>query len=56
VRLLIEKVIVSHDDLEVRFRPNGVDVLVLELQLTSTSDQPRRDVVVHREKMATCSM
>jgi site-specific DNA recombinase len=32
VRLLIEKVIVSPDDLEVRFRPNGIEVLVLELQ------------------------
>ena len=32
VRLLIDKVIVSPDDLEVRFRPNGIEVLVLELQ------------------------
>ena len=32
VRLLIEKVIVSPDDLEVRFRPNGIEVLALELQ------------------------
>ena len=32
VRLLIEKVIVSPDDLEVRFRPNGIQVLALELQ------------------------
>jgi site-specific DNA recombinase len=32
VRLLCEKVIVSPDDLEVRFRPNGVEVLALELQ------------------------
>jgi site-specific DNA recombinase len=32
VRLLIERVIVSPDDLEVRFRPNGIQVLALELQ------------------------
>ena len=32
VRLLIKKVIVSPDDLEVRFRPNGIEVLGLELQ------------------------
>ena len=32
VRLLIEKVIVSPDDLEVRFRPNGIEALALELQ------------------------
>ena len=30
VRLLIEKVIVSPDDLEVRFRSNGIEVLALE--------------------------
>ena len=32
MRLLIEKVIVSPNDLEVRFRPNGIEVLALELQ------------------------
>jgi len=32
VRLLIEKVIVSPNNLEVRFRPNGIEVLALELQ------------------------
>jgi len=32
VRLLIEKVIVSPNELEVRFRPNGIEVLALELQ------------------------
>jgi site-specific DNA recombinase len=32
VRLLIEKFIVSPNGLEVRFRPNGIDVLALELQ------------------------
>jgi len=32
VRLLIEKVIVSPNDLEVRFRPNGIEVLALEMQ------------------------
>jgi site-specific DNA recombinase len=32
VRLLIEKVIVSPNGMEVRFRPNGIEVLALELQ------------------------
>jgi site-specific DNA recombinase len=32
VRLLIEEVIVSPNDLEVRFRPNRIEVLALELQ------------------------
>ncbi|WP_031597343.1 recombinase family protein [Ferrovum myxofaciens] len=32
VRLLVEKVIVSHNDLEVRLRANGIERLVLELQ------------------------
>jgi site-specific DNA recombinase len=32
VRLMIDKVIVSHNDLEVRFRPNGIEMLALELQ------------------------
>lgn len=32
VRLLFEKVIVSANDLEVRFRPNGIEVLALQLQ------------------------
>ncbi len=32
MRLLIEKVIVSPQDLEVRFRANGIEVLALELQ------------------------
>ena len=32
MRLLIEKVIVSPQDIEVRFRPNGIEVLALELQ------------------------
>jgi hypothetical protein len=32
VPLLIEKVIVSPNDLEVRFRPDGIEVLALELQ------------------------
>jgi site-specific DNA recombinase len=32
VRLLIEKVIVSPNDFEVRFRANGIEVLALELQ------------------------
>jgi hypothetical protein len=33
VRQLIEKVIVSPDDLEVWFRPNGIEVLALQLEL-----------------------
>jgi site-specific DNA recombinase len=32
VRLVIERVIVSPQDIEVRFRPNGIEVLSLELQ------------------------
>ena len=32
VRQLIEKVIVSPDDLEVWFRPNGIEVLALQLE------------------------
>ena len=32
VRLLVEKVIVSPNDLEVRLRANGIERLVLELQ------------------------
>jgi site-specific DNA recombinase len=38
VRLLIEKVIVSPNDLEVRFRPNGIEVLALELQPESAAE------------------
>ena len=34
VRLLVEKVIVSPNDLEVRLRANGIERLVLELQPT----------------------
>jgi hypothetical protein len=32
VRLLIDKVIVSPNDIEVRFRPNGIEVLTLDLR------------------------
>ena len=32
MRFLIERVIVSPNDLEVRFGPNGIEVLALELQ------------------------
>jgi site-specific DNA recombinase len=32
VRLLIEKVIVSPSDLEVWLRPNGIELLALELR------------------------
>lgn len=35
-RLLIEKVIVSHRDIEVRFRGNGIDVLAKEITTQST--------------------
>ncbi|MCK9532520.1 MAG: recombinase family protein [Gammaproteobacteria bacterium] len=38
VRLLIDKVIVSPNDIEVRFRPNGIDRLALELR-----PEPARD-------------
>ncbi|WIM04517.1 MAG: hypothetical protein OHM77_07300 [Candidatus Nitricoxidivorans perseverans] len=32
VRLLIDKVIVSQNDIEVRFRPNGIEALAMELR------------------------
>jgi site-specific DNA recombinase len=32
VHLLIEQIIVSPNDLEVRFRPNGIEVLALEFR------------------------
>ena len=32
VRLLIDKVIVSPNDIEVRFRPNGIEMLAMELR------------------------
>jgi site-specific DNA recombinase len=38
VRLLIDKVIVSPNDLEVRFRRNGIEVLALELQPEPADD------------------
>jgi hypothetical protein len=38
VRLLIEKVIVSPQDMEVRFRANGIEVLALELQTEPTAE------------------
>lgn len=37
VKLLVEKVIVSPNDLEVRLRANGIERLVLELQPTGTA-------------------
>ena len=38
VRLLIDKVIVSPNDIEVRFRPNGIEVLALELRPEPTPE------------------
>ena len=38
VQLLIEKVIVLPHDIEVRFRPNGIEVLALELQPEPTAE------------------
>jgi site-specific DNA recombinase len=38
VRLLIDKVIVSPSDLEVRIRSNGIKVLTLELQPETASE------------------
>ncbi len=32
VRLLIDKVIVSPNEIEVRFRPNGIEALAMELR------------------------
>ncbi len=43
VRLLVEKVIVSPNDLEVRLRANGIERLVLELQ---PADVPRTEGVL----------
>jgi hypothetical protein len=44
VRLLVEKVIVSPDDLEVRFRPNGIEVLALELQPEPAAETVEEEV------------
>ena len=41
VRLLVEKVIVSPNDLEVRLRANGIERLVLELHPDRT--EPKRE-------------
>ena len=38
VRLLIEKVIVTPHNLEVRFRPNGLDMLAREVKPTTTEE------------------
>ncbi len=38
VKLLVEKVIVSPTDLEVRLRPNGIERLVLELRPESAKE------------------
>ena len=44
MRLLIDKVIVSPDDLEVRFRPNGIEVLALELHPEPTAETVEKAV------------
>lgn len=38
VRLLIDKLVVSPNDIEVRFRPNGIEVLALELRPEPTPE------------------
>ena len=38
LRLLVERVIVSPNDLEVRFRPNGLQVLARELRPPPTPE------------------
>ena len=38
VRLLIEKVIVTPHNLEVRFRPNGLEMLAREVKPTTTEE------------------
>ncbi|OQZ07349.1 MAG: recombinase [Planctomycetes bacterium UTPLA1] len=43
VRLLIDKVIVSPNDIEVRFRPNGIEVLAMELR-PEPSPESREEV------------
>jgi hypothetical protein len=40
VRLLIDKVVVSPNDIEVRFRPNGIEVLALELRPDKSAGLP----------------
>ena len=44
VRLLIEKVIVSPNNIEVRFRPNGIEMLATELR-PKAKLEPREEVV-----------
>ena len=39
MKLLVEKVIVSPNDLEVRLRANGIECLVLELRLDPVEQQ-----------------
>ncbi|WP_197722860.1 hypothetical protein [Sulfurivermis fontis] len=40
VRLLIDKVIVSPNDIEVRFRPNGIEVLAMDLRPDKSAGLP----------------
>jgi DNA invertase Pin-like site-specific DNA recombinase len=40
VRLLIDKVIVSPSDIEVRFRPNGIETLATELRTSTREEIP----------------
>jgi len=40
VRLLVDKVIVSPNDIEVRFRPNGIEVSALELRPDKSAGLP----------------
>ena len=44
VKLLVEKVIVSPNDLEVRLRANGIERLVLELK-PAGADQPEEALI-----------
>jgi len=51
VRLLVEKVIVSPNDLEVRLRANGIERLVLDLHPDRT--EPKREEALERTRYAS---
>jgi site-specific DNA recombinase len=42
VRFVIDKVIISFNDLKVRFRPNGIEVRALELQPEPNTNLPQK--------------
>lgn len=42
MKLLVEKVVVSPNDLDTRLHANGIERLVLEMQAGSTDAEPAR--------------